>query len=154
LVVGPALLAGCKAAPADDSASEFVPVADVKQIMDAIIDPASDLYFGASGIIVDAQGEHQLAPKNDEEWLAVENAAYVVAEAGNLLLMPSRKKDDDAWVTMSQQLIETGRRAAEAAKARDLQAVFDEGAEVYAACTNCHTVYYIPFYTDSAAAAK
>jgi hypothetical protein len=149
LLAVPVVLAACSAKPADDSTSEFRTVADVKQIMDAIIDPASDLYFAASGVVVDAQGEHQLAPKDDEEWQAVVNAAYTVAEAGNLLLIGDRKKDDDAWVTMAQQLIDSGQRAAKAAEARDLQAVFDMGAEVYAVCTNCHTVYYIPFYVDS-----
>jgi hypothetical protein len=100
-------------------------------------------------VVIDSAGEHQRSPANDEEWLAVESAAYAVAESGNLLLMGDRKRDDGAWVTMSQQLIETGRRAAEAAEERDLQKVFDLGAEMYAVCTNCHQVYYIPFVDEN-----
>lgn len=152
LVAFPWILAACSpdatvgsATPTDD----FVPVADVKEIMDAIIDPASDLYFAAVGVIVDEQGEHQLAPTTDEEWLALENAAYQITESGNLLLIGDRRRDNAAWVTMSQQLIDAGRRGVEAAKARNLDAIFDMGAEIYAVCTNCHAVYYIPFVDEN-----
>lgn len=145
----PCLLAACSSGPSSDSASELEPVSDVRHIMEGITDPASDTYFGASGTVIDAQGEHQLAPADDEEWLAVESAAYAVAESGNLLLMGDRKVDDGTWVTMSRQLIDVGRRAAEAAEERDLQKVFDMGAEMYAVCTNCHQVYYIPFVDEN-----
>ena len=69
------------------------------------------------------------------------NAAYVVAESGNLLMMSSRAKDGGEWMTMSQALIEVGQRAIRAAEARNKTAVFDVGAEVYDACTNCHAKY-------------
>ena len=38
-------------------------------------------------------------------------------------------------------MIEVGRRAIEAAVARDPKAVFDRGAELYFVCTGCHSVY-------------
>lgn len=143
------LLTACSSEPSQDSTSELEPISDVRHIMEGITDPASDVYFGASGTVIDAQGEHQLAPADDEEWLAVESAAYAVAESGNLLLMGDRKVDDGAWVTMSRAMIDVGRRAAEAAEERDLQKVFDMGAEMYATCTNCHSVYYIPFVDEN-----
>lgn len=149
LVGLPWVLAACSSQPSSDSASGYVPIADVKHIMEGITDPASQVYFGASGTVIDSAGEHQLAPADDEEWLAVESAAYAVAESGSLLLLGDRKRDDGAWVTMSQQLIESGQRAAKAAEARDLQQVFDMGAEMYAVCTNCHSVYYIPFVDEN-----
>ncbi len=76
-----------------------------------------------------------------EEWDAVRNAAYVVAESGNLLMMSSRAKDGGDWMTMSQALIDVGQRAIRAAESHDKTAVFDVGAEVYDACTNCHAKY-------------
>ena len=82
-----------------------------------------------------------LRPETEEEWLAVENAAFVVAEAGNLLMMDGRALDDGPWMTMSQALIDIGRRAIEVAEARDEQAVFDVGAEMYFVCTQCHATY-------------
>jgi hypothetical protein len=109
--------------------------------MAGVVEPAAEVYWDAVGVIVDSAGEHQLAPQNDEEWLAVRAAAYTVAEAGNLLMMPERALDQGAWIAMSQALVEAGQRAIEAADARSLDGVFDMGAEMYYVCTNCHGTY-------------
>jgi hypothetical protein len=134
-----ASLASC-AQPAEEE-SRFEPVGDMQQLMASIVEPAAEVYWDAVGVIVDAEGEHQMAPATDEEWFAVRSAAYTVAESGNLLMMNGYALDDGAWMTMSRSLIEVGRRAVEAAEARDLDAVFDMGAEVYYVCTNCHATY-------------
>jgi hypothetical protein len=135
-----ALVAAC-GQPADDAGSSFTPVGDVQQLMAYLVEPAAEIYWDAVGVIVDAEGEHQMAPTTDEEWLAVSSAAYTVAEAGNLMKMPGYALDDGAWMTMAQELVDVGRRAVEAADARSLDAVFDMGAEVYYVCTNCHATY-------------
>lgn len=134
-------LAGACAGPAEDEESRFMPVGDMQQLMASIVEPAAEVYWDAVGVIVDAEGEHHMAPATDEEWFAVRSAAYTVAESGNLLMMDGYALDDGAWMTMSRSLIEVGRRAVEAADARDLDAVFDMGAEVYYVCTNCHATY-------------
>ena len=131
------LLAGCGAG----SSPEYVPVADVQQLMASVLDPAAEVYWDAVGWIVDFEGTHEIAPSSDEEWEAVRNAAYVIAESGNLLMMEGRALDEGAWMAMSGAMIAVGLRALEAAEARDLIAVFDAGAEVYYACSNCHAVY-------------
>jgi len=137
-----ALVAAC-GQPAAEADQPYMPFGDVQQLMASIIDPAADVYWDAVGVIVDAEGEHSMAPQSDEAWLAVRSAAYTVAEAGNLLMLPGYRRDDAAWVTMSQALVEVGQRAVEAADARSLDAVFDMGAEVYYVCTNCHATYVI-----------
>lgn len=135
-----AMVAAC-APSADDAESLYTPVGDVQELMQSVVEPAAEVYWDAVGVVVDAEGEHQMAPANDEEWLAVRNAAYMIAESGNLMKMPGYALDDGAWMTMSQALIEVGERAIEAADARSLDAVFDMGAEVYYVCTNCHATY-------------
>ncbi|MGE0158150.1 MAG: hypothetical protein AB7T31_01990 [Gemmatimonadales bacterium] len=140
LALGP--LFAC--APAEDepaTASNYRPVGDVADLMAGVVEPAAEVYWDAVGVIVDAEGEHQLAPQTDEDWLAVRAAAYTVAEAGNLLMMPERALDQSAWIAMSQSLVEVGQRALEAADARSLDGVFDMGAEMYYVCTNCHSTY-------------
>lgn len=134
-----ALVPAC-AEPAQE-ATPYQPLGDVAQLMSGVVEPAAEVYWDAVGVVVDAEGEHHMAPETEEDWLAVRAAAYTVAESGNLLLMPGYRQDDGAWVTMSQALIEVGRRAVEAADARSLDAVFDMGAEVYYVCTNCHATY-------------
>jgi hypothetical protein len=140
------VLAACAPAddqPSDSGASNYRPVGDLADLMSGMVDPAADIYWDAVGIIVDSAGEHQMAPQTDEDWLRVRAAAYAVAEAGNLLMMPERALDQGAWITMSQSLVEVGQRAVEAADARSLDAVFDMGAEMYYVCTNCHGTYAI-----------
>jgi hypothetical protein len=140
-VILAALLAGCVAEP--DAASDYVLVADMQELMAHVVDPAADVYWSAGGVIVDAEGEHFMIPESEEEWEALSNAAMTLAESGNLMLMDGRAPDREAWVTFAHQFIEISRQALEAADARNLEAVFDTGAEVYYVCTNCHAVYAI-----------
>ena len=134
LVIAPA----CTSAPPPPP---YQPVADVKTLMASIVEPAADLYWDAVGTIIDAQGTHEIEPKTIEEWDAVRNAAYVVAESGNLLLMPSRLKDAGEWVQLAQAMTNAAQKAIRAAESRNKTAVFDTGAEVYDTCTNCHVKY-------------
>lgn len=117
------------------------PVADVQQLMNTILEPAAETYWDAVGWILDLKGTTELRPRTPEEWDAVRNAAYVVAESGNLLMMEGRALDRGQWLTLSQGLVDVGKRAIAAAEARDPQAVFTVGGDVYEACTACHARY-------------
>lgn len=142
LVLTSALLAsGCNRPP---PAPPLRPVADVKQLMTSILEPAADAYWDAVGTIEDAKGVVHVAPATDEQWAAVVNSAYVVTEGGNLLMMTGRAKDSGDWMKLSQALIEVGQRAIKAAESKNPQAVFDTGAEVYEACVACHAKYMPP----------
>jgi len=134
------VLVACSASADED---RYTAVADMPELMAHVLEPNAQVYWRAVGWIIDSEGEHQLRPESEEDWLAVENAAFVVAEAGNLLMMDGRALDDGPWMTMSQALIDIGRRAVEVAEERDEQAVFDVGAEMYFVCTQCHATYAI-----------
>jgi hypothetical protein len=131
-------LSACSSAPPPPP---YRPVADVKTLMASIMEPAAEIYWDAVGVIVDETGEHHIEPRTAEEWDAVRNAAFVVAESGNLLMMPGRAQDGGEWMTASQQMIDAAQKAIRAAESRDKDAVFDVGAEMYDACTNCHSKY-------------
>ncbi len=137
-IVAVALLSGCDKPPAP---SPFQAVANVKQLMAGVLEPAADLYWDAVGTVDDQSGSKAHAPATPEEWTAVRNSAYVIAESGNLLLMGNRLRDQGDWLRMSQALVVAGRHALAAAESRNTTAVFDAGAEVYDACTKCHAVY-------------
>jgi hypothetical protein len=130
--------AGCNSAPPPPP---YQPVADVKTLMSHVMEPAAEVYWDAVGVIVDDKGEHRIEPTTIEEWDAVRNAAYVVAESGNLLMMPTRAKDGGEWMAASRLMIDAAQKAIRAAEARDKDAVFDVGAEMYDSCTNCHAKY-------------
>ena len=134
-----AALSGCAADAPEPP--PFAAVADDRQLMLSVLEPAAETYWDAVGVIVDEEGTHEIEPRSDEEWEAVVNAAYQLAESGNLLLMEERAQGRAHWSAMSRSMIEVGRRAIEAAEARDPEAVFDMGAELYFVCTGCHSVY-------------
>ena len=133
----PILLCGC----APDAGRPFTAVADLPDLMITVVEPAAEVYWDAVGWIIDASGTTEIRPGSPEEWEAVRNAAYQVAESGNLMMIGDRAVEEAAWNGFSQAMISVGRRAIEAAEARDEQGVFDVGAEIYAVCTGCHSTY-------------
>lgn len=126
---------------APEGPEPYEAVADVRGLMLSVIEPAAEVYWDAVGTIIDTVGTTELAPRTEEEWAAVRNAAVVMAESGNLLMMGDRSLDDGAWMAMSRAMLDVGRRAMAAAEARDPDAVFEVGGEVYEVCTNCHATY-------------
>ena len=119
--------------------------------MSSVIEPAAEVYWDAVGTVVDKNGTVEVEPKTDEEWAAVRNSAYVVAEGGNLLMMTGRAKDEVEWMRLSQALVDVGQRAIKAAESKNKAAVFDAGAEVYDACVACHAEYALPVMRPNAA---
>jgi len=141
--VGLAVALLCACASGEESSSQPTEVGTTQELMAHMIDPAADVYWGAGGVIIDEDGEHWQIPETDDDWAALSHAAFTVAVGSDLLLTQGRAVDQGAWVTMSKQLTEVALQALEAADARNLQAVFDMGAEMYYVCTNCHSVYSI-----------
>ena len=119
------------------------PVADVKQLMASVVDPAADVIWGSVGTIVSEKGTEERAPKTDAEWAAVFNSAVVISESGNLLMMGGRAKDNGEWIKHSRDLIDIGSRTMKAAQARDKDAIFTLGGDIYNVCADCHKTYLI-----------
>jgi len=126
----------------------FKPVADVKELMNDILDPAADDVFGASGWIETKDGVVERGPRNNVEWTAVRNRAMTVAEAGNLLMMVPRAKDGGQWMTFARALVDKGEECVNAANAKSKQRMFDVGGELYQTCLDCHQ-QYLPAIRDA-----
>ncbi len=120
-----------------------VPVADVQELMISVLEPAAETYWDGVGEVLDEEGVHQFRPLTEEDWTSLRNAAFVLAESGNLLMMDGRARDRDDWMAHSRTMVETGRLALDAVDRRNAGAVFDAGAEVYYACRDCHARYAI-----------
>lgn len=110
--------------------------------MEWILDPAADLIWDSAGFVITAQGEADLAPTTQAGWEQVRNSAAVVAETGNLLLMPGRVGGPD-WVRYAQRLTAAAEAAMAAAEKHDAEALFDAGGELYQACRACHDQYMV-----------
>jgi hypothetical protein len=121
------LLAGAATA----QAPTFQPVGTVRQLMLGIVAPASDAIFKVPN----------KAPKNDGEWTALQNSALILAETGNLLLLPGRSKDKGEWTKDAKALVDAGSAAFKAANARDASALTDIGDKIDETCETCHAKY-------------
>lgn len=119
----------------------FRPVVDTKLLMQAVVDPAADALWDATGWIITAEGIEQRKPKDEEAWTVVRNQAVALTEAGNLLMMAPRAKDGGEWMKRAEEMIGQGEAAMRAAEAKDWDRLFTVGGDVYEACTNCHQKY-------------
>jgi hypothetical protein len=134
------LCSGCRASP---KPPPFKPVADVKQLMQTVVDPAADVIWASVGSVESKEGTVETAPKTDAEWALVRNSAYVLTESGNLLMMGSRPKDEGEWLRHCQELIDVGTRAIKAAEAKNKDAIFEIGGDIYGVCSGCHQRYLV-----------
>lgn len=141
---GALLLAGCSGQSNHDDTQEtqFVRAHDIKQLMAIVVEPQANVFWGSAGYEVDASGERDLTPTTDERWLATQSSAATVAEMGNLLMTPQYAEGrGEDWIQFSRALVEVGKRAEQAAIARDGAAVFEIGSTMYNVCQACHQVY-------------
>ena len=93
----------------------FQPVGTLHELMLGIVKPTSDVIF---------KFQYD-PPKTDAEWALVQNAALMLGETGNLLLMPGRAKDTGDWTKYSKALVDAGSAAFKAAIAKDGKALGD-----------------------------
>jgi hypothetical protein len=137
LSTGAALIAGLALAQAP--AFRARPVGNLKQVMRSIPYPNSNIIF-------DVQSK---APKDDDEWKTVENAAMAIAETAALITMPGRLREDGQpapvtradWVKFSQELVSAGQVCYKAARAKNVDAVGECTNQLSDSCSNCHDVY-------------
>jgi hypothetical protein len=131
-----------KQTPQSVAQQPYQVVTNIHQTMAWILDPAADVIWGSAGTIITAQGSEELAPTTDEGWAEVVNAAAVLTEAGNLLMMPGRAAGDD-WIEYSRGLVDAGQLALQAAQAQDSDALFDAGGRIFQVCKACHAQYWV-----------
>ncbi|MFK7865283.1 MAG: hypothetical protein AB8B95_13775 [Pseudohongiellaceae bacterium] len=139
------MVAACST-PDDNDASattsaNFNTALDVKQLMALVLEPASDTLWDSGGWVLDASGYEELYPTTDEGWDFVRAQAAVVVESGNMLSLPGRAVDNDAWMIYSEGLSEAGLNAMAAAESQNKEDFFQAGAKLYSVCTACHQAY-------------
>jgi hypothetical protein len=119
----------------------FKGLVDVKGLMNGVIDPSADVVWESVAITIDKDGEVDKQPRTEEEWTTVRNHALTLAEAGNLLMIYPRVKDNDQWMKMSRALIDISNEAFLAAQAKDPNKLLYLGGSIDDACEACHKKY-------------
>jgi hypothetical protein len=115
-----------------------LPIGTMSELMVNLIYPTSDaiLYISTR------------TPTNDVEWNELRAKALTLAEAANLLMMPSRAYDQGQWMKDAQLMLDAGSAAFEAAKKHDEPALEELNQAVYDSCLVCH-FHYRPDYGKS-----
>ena len=114
---------------------------DMHDFMAHLLTPASEAIWESSGYVITEEGEFSLEPTNEEEWERVLYGAKVITESASLLSIPSRSKNRNEWIVFAGLLEEVGDKAFRAAEKKDVEALFEVGAELYQVCVACHQVY-------------
>jgi hypothetical protein len=112
-------------------APSFQPVGSMSQLMVNIIYPTSDALFYIE----------RTPPKTDVDWGLISNQALMLAESGNLLMMPGRARDQGNWITDSKMLVAVGSAAYKLALAKDMDGILALNDQLNASCVVCHQQY-------------
>ena len=125
--IGLLFLAGAAIA----QAPSYQVVGSVSQIMLSMSWPMSDelLYIERN------------PPKTDKEWTNLQYAALMLAESGNLLMIPGRARDQERWIQDAKMMVDAGAAAFKAARAKDYDAIVALNGQIVDSCTNCHADY-------------
>ena len=123
-------------------------IATTEQLMYGLVQPVAEVVWDSVQTIVDLEGVHELQPQTEEEWEFVRNSALSLAEAGNLVMVMDRPLTEgtpergDDWIEFTNGMMEGALEAAQAAQARDPEALFTAGSNLYEnGCLACHEAY-------------
>ena len=106
-------------------------VGTMSELMVKVIYPASDALFYIT----------TRTPATEAEWNELQGKALIVAESGNILMMPGYARDRDQWMADSRLLRDAGAAAFAAAKKKDVAALEALNDQMYESCTSCHQHY-------------
>jgi hypothetical protein len=106
-------------------------LANVRELHDIIISPASDALFAASSN----------QPLDAKGWTDARNQALVLAESGNLLMVGTRVRDNGNWMKMSRAMVDAAALAATAAEKKDAMALETATDAITVSCMECHRPY-------------
>jgi hypothetical protein len=133
-ILGCLLLTATVAAQSDQRPPAAA-VGSMSDLMVKMIYPTSDAIF----YITTRQ------PQTEVEWGELQAKALTLAESANLLMMPGRARDQDRWMQDAKLMLDAGRTAFRAARAKDIAALEAVSDQLYESCTSCHQ-HYRPNY--------
>lgn len=134
------LVSACDNVP-ETTAIPYQSTASIHEFMIWGLEPPADVIWDSAGYIVTESGEEDLQPTTQEGWDHVRNSATLVAESGNLLMLPGYRADEADWVEYAAGLTRAALAARAAAEAKDADALFDAGGQIYNVCRACHNKY-------------
>lgn len=111
----------------------FTPLVSIKELMEKTITPATNTLWNAFE-----------PPTEEAQWVALEEAAVTLLAASSVVALGGTGPMDNewarqpAWQAYNQVMIDAGRDALEAIRARDHEALLAAGDVLYPPCEGCH----------------
>lgn len=143
------LLAGCdrsvdkqpatSASVAKPAEPAFTPAVSINALMVTWIDNAGHVLWD-----VEKQG---FAPKDEADWMELEDHATQLAAAGSLIQLGGTGQADPGWIqqvgwkTSAQAMTTAALADLSAAKSRNLAAVVKANGDLVASCEGCHKAF-------------
>jgi cytochrome c556 len=112
-------------------APSFQPVGSMSELMIRIIYPTSDALFYIE----------RDPPTTDVQWNAIRTQALMLAESGNLMLLPNRQRDQGDWIKETKVMIDLAATAYRAALAKDMNGILAVNDKLADSCIVCHQQY-------------
>ncbi len=141
LVVAAATAACSSGTPPQPSAAapSLVPRTSINALMVTMVDNAGHVLWDAE--------KPELAPKNDADWLELEDHAVQVAAASTLIQLGGTGQADMGWIkqagwnTHATAMGDAAVAALDAAKARNLDALVKANGALVETCEGCHKAF-------------
>jgi len=115
-------------APKEARAPDPRVVGTMSELMVHLIRPTSDAVFYITS----------RTPTTEAEWGTLQAQTLMLAESGHLLMLASRARNRAQWLDDARLMLEAGRKAFAAAKAKDVAALEALNDELYQSCVTCH----------------
>ncbi len=182
LLLAGALASACSSpkpvpAPAPAAAPQALwgdmkPIVSVKELMQDMIDPASDFIFDSVSTVIQPDGRVvEKAPKTDADWERLRVGAVTLAEGIYLLKVPRPftppgdennsvgpdatelspaqilakvQKDPVEWNARIEALRNVGLEVLEIVKRKNTKELWDASENLDVACEQCHASYWYP----------
>jgi len=151
---------------------DMKPIVSVKELMQYMIDPASDYIFDSVSTVIDPKGRViEKAPKTDADWEKLKIGAVTILEGIYLLkvqrpftppgdennsvgpdaseLSPAQilakvQKDPVEWNARIEALRNVGLQVLDIVKKRNTAELWDASENLDVACEQCHASYWYP----------
>lgn len=109
--------------------------------MEGVVEPTAEELWNSVGWIIDATGEHDLSPQNDEEWAAARQRAVAVQDVAEGLKTATFAWDEPEWRGYAQGVVDAAGLSVTAAEHQSVEEMFDAGQVLDEACESCHLHY-------------
>lgn len=141
-LAGSLVLSACAGQP------QMETIATTEELMEGMVQPLAQIVWDSVQTTVDLEGVHEMQPETEDAWELVRSTAIALAESGNLIMVEGRTLSEgtperrDDWAGFVDGLEAGALEAADAARARDREALFTAGSNLYEdGCLACHDAY-------------